>query len=348
MSNLVTPIGLGRAAARAALCALVVVVWGGAAHAAAQAGRVTAERENFRATPQGTVLAEILRGTELRLGPAQDRWREVTLEGWIWSGSVRAENRDGHDLIVSAGGGENLRAAPNGEIIARLRTGMLLDRVGAEGGWVRVRRTAWVWQPSLQVDASAAGSSAGRPPPPPSATPTREFVTAGSRGLTVLTQPAGDTLARMQRGATVEVLAREGEWARVRVEGWTFTAAIAGEDAGGAVLRTLTRTELDRDPARYRGRMVEWSLQFIALQKAERFRTDFIEGEPFILARGPGDDAGFVYVAVPPERLDEVRALAPLQRIRVLARIRTPRSALTDAPVVDLLEIVGRETGTRR
>jgi hypothetical protein len=330
-----------------ALCALAAGAATGPDLVAAQAGRVTVEQENFRAAPQGAILAEVLRGAELRLGNAQDRWREATLEGWIWSQSVRPEDRDGHDLVVSAGGGENLRATPNGEIVARLRTGMLLNRVETEGNWVRVRRTAWIWQPSLAVDEAAAAPAAPRPATP-AASRTRDFATAGSRGLTVLTQPAGDTLARIQRGATVEVLAREGDWARVRIEGWTFTAAIAGEDAETGVLRDITRADLVRDPARYRGRMVEWSVQFIALQKAERFRTDFIEGEPFILARGPGDDAGFVYVAVPPERLDEVQALAPLQRIRLLARIRTPRSSLTDAPVVDLLEILSREAATRR
>ena len=36
---------------------------------------------------------------------------------------------------------------------------------------------------------------------------------------------------------------------------------------------------------------------------AERIRTDFYEGEPFLLARGPADENAFVYVAVPPERV---------------------------------------------
>jgi hypothetical protein len=315
-----------------------------------QAGVVAVERENFRAAPAGTVVAEVLAGTELRLGDSQHRWRQATLEGWIWSASVREDRRDGHDLVVAPSDGENLRATPNGEILARLRAGMLLDRLDRDGNWVRVRRTAWIWAPSLRIEEAAAPTAAGpRPAPPETATPeagltagrdgAREFATAGAGGTVVLTRPAGDTLARVQRGGAMEVLAREGDWVRVRVEGWALTGVEAPEED---VLRAVSRAELRDDPDRFRGRLVEWSVQFIALQQAERFRTDFREGEHFILARGPGDGDGFIYLAVPDDWLDEARRLAPLQRIRVLGRIRAAMSSLTEAPVIDLLDILER------
>jgi hypothetical protein len=357
--------------------------------AIAQIGTVAVERENFRAAPNGAILAEVMRGTELRIGEARDRWREATLEGWIWSASVRAEGRDGYDLTVTPGDGENLRATPNGRILARLRSGLPLDGVEATGNWIRVRRTAWIWEPSLNIAAAAAETSApravsrptaaaapaaetaapraaaaatpaaepsagqrptapGRGVPDPAPAGARDFATAGSRGLVVLTQPAGDTLAGIRPGATVQVIAREGDWARVRVEGWTFTAGVTADGADAGVLSDVGRHQLAADPDRYRGRLIEWTLQFIALQQAERFRSDFLEGEPFLLAKGPDDDAGFVYVAVPPEHLEAVRGLAPLQRIRVLGRIRTARSTLTEAPVIDLLELTVRDAGPRR
>lgn len=354
MANLSIPRGLGTIKTlpeRIRPLWLVVLCLILPAGAEAQTGTVSVERENFRAAPQGTVVAEVLQGTELRLGQARDRWREATLEAWIWSASVQSESRDGHDLVVTASRGENLRAAPNGAILARARNGMLLERVEAQGNWIRVRRTAWVWEPSLEFDTAASAAGPRTPAAPsaePGSSPTREFSIAGARGLVVLSQPAGDTLARVHQGGTVEVLARDGEWARVRVEGWTFTAGISGDDGEGGILRDLPRSDLARDPARYRGRLVEWSIQFIALQQAERFRTDFIEGESFILARGPGDDAGFVYVAVSDEQLDAVRRLDPLQRIRILGRIRSPRSTLTDAPVLDLLEIIRLDSARER
>jgi hypothetical protein len=345
----------------------------------AQTGAVIPERENLRAAPRGVVIAEVLRGTRLPVGAARDGWREATLEGWVWAASVRSERRDGHHLVVTAGGGENLRAIPNGDIIARLRTGMLLDSLGAEGNWLRVRRSAWVWDASVSMEAPAAptaaapGPAATANPPAPTATPraapapratpaarvtpgaaepgaarAREFATAGSGGVVVLTQPAGDTAARVPRGGSLEVVAREGDWSRVRIDGWVFTAALSVDDTATAVLRDVGREVLRRDPDRYRGRLVEWTVQFISLQNAERFRTEFLEGEPFILARGPGDDAGFVYLAVPAERLAEVQRLAPLQRVRVLGRVRVARSPLTDAPVLDLLEITRPHDPARR
>jgi hypothetical protein len=331
---------------------LVLLILPGAG--SAQTGTVLVDQENFRVAASGNILAEVMHGTVLRLGASSGRWREATLDGWIWAPSLREERRGGHDLVVAPPEGENLRSGPGGEMIARLRPGMRLDYVETSGNWVRVRRTGWIWQPSLTVQA---GDPAPAPTPAPVARPTgerpeatapaagtaagsgREFATAGATGLVVLTQPAGDTLARIQRGTSVEVLAREGDWARVRVEGWTSTSAVAPVDTASGVLRDISRADLARTPERFRGRLVEWSVQFIGVQQAERFRSDFVAGESFILARGPDDDAGFVYIAVPAERLSEVRRLAPLEHVRILGRIRTARSALTEAPVLDLLEL---------
>ncbi|MFW6206210.1 MAG: hypothetical protein ACOC5I_03155, partial [Gemmatimonadota bacterium] len=247
---------------------------------------------------------------------------------------VRADDRDGHDLAVAAEDGENLRASPNGRRLGRARTGMLLDRVETRDNWIRVRRTAWIWEPSVRLggtdDTAAARSGSGT---------TREFTDAGLNAV-VRTSPTGDTLAQLQPGASVEVLEREGDWVRVRVEGWTFAASLGADTAG--VLTDVDRETLQAEPDGYRGRLLEWTIQFIAVREAEPFRTDFLPGEPFILARGPGDDAGFVYLAVPRALLSQVNSLSPLQRIRVLGRVRSAESALTGAPVLDLVEITGR------
>lgn len=307
---------------------------------AAQSALVAVEEENFRASPRGTILAQLVEGTPLVIGARQGQWREATLEAWIWGPSVEPDTRGGHDLSVSVTDGENLRATPNGRRLGRAREGMLLDRVEEQGRWVRVRRTAWIWGPSIRIATQA-------PPPPAPAepslsAPTREFTEAGP-GAVVQTTPTGDTLARIEPGASVEVLARDGEWARIRVEGWTRVAALGGAGVQDqTVLQGVSRDTLQADPARFRSRLLEWTLQFISVQEAEEFRTDFLPGESFILTRGPGDDAGFVYLAVPPELLSDVQTLDPLQRIRVVGRVRSARSALTGAPVLDLLEITGR------
>lgn len=193
----------------------------------AQSVVVAVEEENFRATPDGTVLAVLVEGTTLVPGEADGRWRETTLEAWIWAPSVEAESRVGYDLTVSAEGGENLRATPNGRRLGRAREGMLLDSLESRGDWIRIQRTGWIWAPSVRFAADPTPA----PPSEPEARPsTREFSRAGEAAV-VRSAPGGDTLAPLRSGAEVEVLARDGEWVRVRLEGWTAAASL-GADAG--------------------------------------------------------------------------------------------------------------------
>jgi hypothetical protein len=84
---------------------------------------------------------------------------------------------------------------------------------------------------------------------------------------------------------------------------------------------------------------VTWELQFVSFERAERVRTDFFENEPFLLTRLPDTEGGFVYVAVPPDRMALVEGLTPLQTIRVTGRIRTGASALTGNPILDLMDL---------
>lgn len=323
--------------------------------AAGQSARVVVAEEEFRATAGGKPLATVRKDAGLRLGERQGTWREATLEGWVWSASLAAERRDGHDLVVSARGGENLRAAPNGAILARLRVGMLITEVERQGSWVRVRRTGWLRDASLATDAdapttevrSAPAAAAAQDPPakaasqpaPTASPPGRAWTRIGQAGAALLATQGSDTLAALRPLAEVEVVAREGTWARVRLEGRVWAPAIAAPADTGAILKDVSPLALAANPAGFQGRIVEWAVQFIALERAEKVRTDFYEGEPFILARAPGEEAGFVYIAVPPQHLAQVERLAPLQRLTILGRIRAARSPIMGAPVLDLLEI---------
>ncbi len=103
--------------------------------------------------------------------------------------------------------------------------------------------------------------------------------------------------------------------------------------------RMPTPEEVTEDPETHGGQVVDWELQFISLEKAERVRTDFYEGEPFLLTRSTLSGRAFVYVAIPPERLADVEGLIPLERIRVVGRIRTGAAVLTGNPILDLLEL---------
>ena len=324
--------------------------------AAAQTIRVTAASENLRAEPRGEVIAALPAGTTLENATREGGWYRATLRGWVWGESVTSAGR-ANRVTVSAEAGENLRTAANGSVIARLNQGTVLTELERRDRWVRVERVAWIWaasveaspvgQPAPAQTPSRAQQPAARPPQQAATQPAQRpaprgnarQATAGSGGAALLQSPDGDTLARVRPMTPMEIVATEGNWARVRLEGWVWQPGLASASDTGSVLRDVSAAVLAANPENFRGRTVEWRLQFISLERAERIRTDFYEGEPFILARGPGDENAFVYVAVPPERVAMVERLGPLERIVVLGRIRTGRSRVMGAPVLDLVEL---------
>ena len=346
----------GPSGARTLLAALLLGA--AAAPAPAQSVRLTVPEENFRKEPRvasGNRLATVLEGAVMDLEGRDGRWNRVTLEGWIWKPSVSHDDRQGMDLVVSKAGGENLREAPDAGArrLAILERGMLLDSLEASGNWLRVRRTAWIWSGS--VSDIAARSEAEQEPPAAGDAPPVEVSEGGDRApaaalslpdrlvvsdaaVRLLVSPDGDTVAVLRPGADVAVLARQGEWARVRLEGWVWEPATLPSDSAAAT-DSLTAADLRANPEQYVGRRVRWSLQYVSLERAEAVRTDFYEGEPFLLARPLDRSQGFVYIAVPPELLAEAERLRPLQTIEVLGRVRTGRSALMGVPILDLLAL---------
>ena len=295
---------------------------------------ITNGEENLRASPNGVVLGQVRDGIVLEVTGDDGRWVQIRLHGWVWSGSLQAIDRDGFDLVVSAEDGENIRDAPAGDIIGRLAEGMLLVQIESGTGWRQVEREVWIWKASLDFpETNEAASSDER----------AEWVRTGPAGGAILSVPDGDTLAKTLPGADVRILARDGNWARVRVEGWTWIPDLpTGEDEESGVLPEVSIGEVVSNPGQYRGRAVQWDLQFISLERAEKIRTDFYEGEPFLLTRGGEDGTQFVYVAVPPDMMPLVNGLLPLERVLVVGRLRLGAAALTGSPIIDLMELVRR------
>lgn len=327
---------------------IAAALWGVASPLLAQSsGRVTSE-ENFRREPNGVVLGRISSGTTLRLLETRDRWTQVAVEGWVWLPSLQGSDEAEYQLVVALEGGENLRAGPQGDVVGRLEEGTLLEEVSRQTSWARVRRTGWMWSASINAEAPAPAASSGpmiQPPAPgvtdlPAARRPGGFTSVGAGGGAVLTAPDGDTLAVVTPQRDVEILGREGNWARVRVDGWMWMPAPQpNADALEPTDEPLEPSTLAETPEAHAGRVVTWSLQFISLERAEAVRTDFFEGEPFLLTRFGGPDGAFVYVALPPDRLTEVDGLVPLERLSVTARVRTGASALTGTPIIDLLSL---------
>ena len=114
----------------------------------------------------GTVLGMLTDAATVSTGRTQGGWAEVTVTGWIIRGSVDPTTRDGFDLTVSQADGENLRAEPNGTVIARLQRGTLLQKMGTRGGWLHVKRTAWVRRRSLAVPIETGALTPRQAPAP--------------------------------------------------------------------------------------------------------------------------------------------------------------------------------------
>ena len=303
--------------------------------------------ENFRVEPNGTILGTLEAGATLSVVGQGQAWVEVSLEGWVWMRSLQTTEHTQYDLRVSNPQGENLRDEPQGTVLARLNRATLLEQLGERPGWAQIRRTGWVWRASVRIEEGEAPAGVREPSPEVSpATPpptTDQWMRAGMEGFSVLADPDGDTLGRLRPGAEVPILGRQGSWVRVRMEGWVWLPVAAEEAPDSVDLSALSPGQVIAEPAAYRGRVVEWVLQFVSLEEAENVRTDFYEGEPFLLTRTVDGDIGFVYVAVPPERMREVQGLIPLERIRVVGRIRTGATALTGNPLLDLLELYRAE-----
>jgi hypothetical protein len=306
--------------------------------------RVRAAEENFRRDPNGSQLATVLRGAEFPVIMEQGDWVQVELQGWIWAPSVSQTDRDGFDLRVSASGGENLRFRPQGQIVARLLEGCLLERVASDGNWQRVRRRGWLWKRSLEISGTApagggdAAQAATQPDSVSEALSETALLTAPTP-LIVYASPDGDTIATFEPGAQAQVLGRSGDWIRVRMDGWIYGPAALDSALNLAESGELTPAQLRADPVRYKGALVRWRVQVISLQYAERTRADFAEGEPFLLARGAAGDAGFVYLAVPDVLLEQAKRLEPLEQVTVVGRVRTGRSSQVGSPVIDLTDI---------
>lgn len=296
--------------------------------------------ENLRAEPQGVVIGRLLEETAFPVLELDGRWVRVEVEGWMWTASLQSTDQSGYDLEVSASPQENLRLEPQGAIIARLLEGALLERVEEVPQWTLVRRAAWVWRASLDLGSQAPPAVSGERGTPPSPRGQEAWWRSGPQGVPVLSAPDGDTLARTGPGTELRVLAREGNWVRVSLEGWIWgPAGESGDSVAAPEVSDLSPEAVSQDPEAYRGKVVSWELQFVSLERAERVRTDFYEGEPFLLTRATNSTTGFVYVAVPPERVGEVEGLIPLERVRVVGRIRTGTAALTGNPILDLVEL---------
>jgi hypothetical protein len=317
----------------------------------------------LRKEPQGIPLVSLPVGTPVEPRRSRGEWREVVIEGWIFTKSTDRTTRDGFDLVVRAPGGENIRESPNGGVLARVRTGTLLKKEGARGTWTRVSRAGWVPRetvrtgpdkpaPQPPADTTPPAADAAQPPldepvesgalPAQATAPSALDEGAADSGSVRITRetpifaaPEGGRYGILRAGAPTRVLQRSGEWTRVQLEGWIREADLGG--GVGTSLGSVTAAEVRADPARYVGKPVDWRLELIAVQTADELRTEIPKGQLYLLTRGPLPEPGFVYVMVTPPQAEEFRALQALQELNLRVIIKAPRTRFLSTPVVELV-----------
>jgi hypothetical protein len=292
--------------------------------------RVPAELR-FAKTPGGQVLGILLPGTQVATGRVDGESIEITIDGWVISSSLDPTKRDGFDVVVTEKPSENLRQAPNGAVLARLSSGVLLNKVGTQGGWTRVKRTGWVPRKSLAPTTTASSSDAPAGPSPAD----RVEVT---RNTALAAVAGGSGLGSLDSGMQARVLGKAGEWTRVQVEAWVKDSDL--RPATNDVLIGVSQAEVRANPSRYVGKVVEWRVQFVAIQKADELRPKIPAGQSYLLTRGPLPEPGFVYVIVPQSKLDQFRTVGALQELTIRATIKSATSKYLPTPVVELLGVV--------
>ena len=77
----------------------------------------------------------------------------------------------------------------------------------------------------------------------------------GQQPVGMLLSPDGDTTAVLREGSDVAVLARQGGWTRVRLEGWIWEPSTLPPDS--ATGDVLTLEVLRANPAQFAGRRVD-------------------------------------------------------------------------------------------
>lgn len=322
--------------------------------------------------PNGLKIGSLAAGVSYHVGKTVGTHVEVTLDGWLPSSAVVAASRDGFDLSVTVGGGESLRDKPNGAVIARVQEGTLLSKAGAEGKWVKVKRTAFTMKtafaapdqtkpvpvaanpvpppPSTKPAPATTGSAAsgGKSKPVPDSTrpgndaPVSDSVSGSAliRGGTVLSAtPDGKPAFTAESATDAEVVGRARDWIKIRVEGWVRTSDVTAEAVSGP---RITGTMVREKPDKFVGQSLIWRLQFLAVQEADALRPEMPAGQQYILARGPLPEAGFVYLMVTKDQVGEFRRLSPLDEVRVEAVVRAGRTKYLPTPVLELVKVVAQ------
>jgi hypothetical protein len=125
------------------------------------------------------------------------------------------------------------------------------------------------------------------------------------------------------------------------MEGWVRESDL--RPGAPDVLVGVSGAEVRSRPQDFEGKVLQWTVQFIAVQRADEVRYDIQAGQRYLLVRGPLPETGFAYVIVNEEQLAQAANLPALANLVILARVRVGRSRYLGNPVLQLIEMAVRE-----
>jgi hypothetical protein len=168
---------------------------------------------------------------------------------------------------------------------------------------------------------------------------------ASSAEMILRDAPDGRTLATIAAGSPmtpVTPVARDRGWVRVDVVGWVKDDGLA---PATATVGALSAADLRADPQKARGAVVRWDVQVLALAHADVLHKDLTPDEPYLLARGPGNENAMLYIAIPPALLPQATALIALAPITatIVATVRNGKSAPLGVPILDAQSLTRRQ-----
>jgi hypothetical protein len=331
-----------------------VVALGGVSAPAFAQTALTANTDG-RSAPGGAVVAALRAGAKVAVGATKGSDVLITIDGWVDASRLTAK-LDTFPASVDAKAALRVRATPTatGTILAELRPRTGVHTLGKSGTWTRIKRSAWIPAsalPKAAVPITVAKTPAVKPAPTPgapsqsvAAAPVPVTVPAGAMSVSkptkLLAAPVGSSVGDLAAGAIVQPIAHDHGWAKVRIEGWVPERELAPADSAAG--SQLTAADLRADPDGTRGKMVQWEVEVLSLQTADPLRPELARDEPYLLAKGPGTEDALLYLAIPPSLLNQAKALSPLTRILITARVRVGHSEPVGTPILDLKSISKR------
>jgi len=280
-------------------------------------------------------LASLDAGTTVAVstGNAPTGWAKVSRDGWILKSSL--DRGSAETARSSSGEGRTSASAKSNGSSHKASAGEVASSPASK---------------SKPTSASASGAT--KPPAAPITAGGTSTASATTKALgdstlvptanvALRAAPDAKPLATVAQGTTLTPLARDRGWVRVRLEGWVPERDVAPADT--SIRMGVSAADLRADPVGSRGKVVRWSVQILAKQKADILRRDLGPDETYLLARGPYEENALLYLVVPPSLMVIAKSMPELSQAMITARVRTGRSELVGVPILDLLTITARK-----